>query len=131
MNTQDRNANALASLAQQEGIDFQNEEMGLRALGVGSGMLGTAGNLNTQAGGLYGEAGQNIINQANPLINAKSGGGLGGLASKLGGSSAGGSGAGSGSGGLLAGLLGNYLGGAGGGAVDTGVWDVGTAALSA
>ena len=111
MNTQGLNANRLQSLGQQEDIDFKNQQMGLNALGAGNQLLGTslAGNMDlatllTDAGSLYGAAGQNILGEQQLNLGGKnlglqalgdlfgSGGGLGGSNPSGGGSGSGGSG---------------------------------------
>lgn len=117
MNTQDLAADRLQSLAQQEQIGFQNEQMGLGALGVGQGLtqagaqdiLGAGGLLGQAISG-YGQASGNIEQQLTDILNQKAGGasGVGTLLSSLGGTSAGG------------GLLGLLGGGAGGAATGAG-----------
>jgi hypothetical protein len=112
MNTEDLNANNLASLTQQEEIDFQNEQMGLTALGVGSGMLNQAGGLNLNQQQLANQLYEQIMGMlTNPSTGSSTigeGYGIGtgststnALSSLLGGNSA--SGTGSGIGGLLSG----------------------------
>ena len=102
MNTQDQNANNLTSLAQQEQIDFANEQAGLAAEGAGAGLLGQAGTNLGNAGQQY-NTGYNTTKQGLTSLLGGSGGSGGILGSLLGGNSAGGSG---GLGGILGGLLG-------------------------
>jgi hypothetical protein len=71
MQSQDQAANRLASLAQQEQIDFQNQQMGLAAMGLGSQMLGESGQLTNAAGGLninQQQANQAMTNANNALF---------------------------------------------------------------
>lgn len=77
MRTQDLNAANLQSLAQQEQIDFANQQMGLDALKTGAGidatagqLLGTSGNLFSQAGTQLGGAQNNLNNFLKQLLGA-------------------------------------------------------------
>jgi hypothetical protein len=70
MATEDQNANNLASLTQQEQIDFQNEQAGLTALGTGTGIINQAGGLNLNQQSLANQLYEQLLSQ---LINPQTG----------------------------------------------------------
>ena len=115
MQTQDINANDLASLAQQEQIDFQNEQMGMYGATEGGNFLNNAISALSNAGGLLTNAG-NVYNSQQQQ-NQQTKGGLGEALGALSGNSAGTSGSGvTGTGSLFSGLTNLFksFGGSGG-----------------
>ena len=95
MNAQDLNADKIQSLAQQEQIDFQNEQAGLAGVGAGAGLLGQGagiyGNQEGMLANLYNQQNQNFLQSlgsAGQALGNKSAGssssGSGGLVPSLG-----------------------------------------------
>lgn len=111
METMDVGGNNLASLAQTEGIDFQNELMGLDAAQMGNAMLSSAVGSLGAAGSTLGNAGGVYNSQEQANLSSK--GNIGQILGGISGAPAGSSG-GAGTGNFLSSLFGSGSSGGGG-----------------